>query len=386
MKVIASALLFLLLAAGINVVVDPLGMFFVADLPRINRYKPEVLNYWRTTLGLRAHLVRPEAVVLGSSRVLAGIEPADPAFKGANTFNMGLPGATLCEVRDGYEIALAGGRLRQVVIGLDFFAANAQRIGPDCGLREEKDHPWRLLAQTLLSSDTLNASLKTATKQNKVDPAIWQPSPDGHARLHPDFALKKGGPRAMFAEMERVYAKDYYLLPPVCSYQLALPGQTASLDYLRQVLVSAHANNVEVRMFFSPEHARMLGVIEATGLQPMVEAWMREVLRVNQDAATAAKRPPFVIAAPYAADWLGEALPPAGDTSTRMRWMLDGSHYTPQAGSAMLARLMVATGAPDVGREIAQLKEVAERYFSTRPQERAEITQAVTDIRGACKS
>ena len=386
MKVIASALLFLLLAAGINIVVDPLGIFFAADLPGVNRYKPEILNYWRTSLSLRARIFKPTVVALGSSRVLAGITPADPAFQGAAAFNLGLPGATLCDLRDGFEIARAGGRLRQVIIGLDFFAANARRIGPDCGLREEKEHAQRLLLQTLFSSDTLNASLKTVTKQGKVDPALWQPSPDGHARLHPDFALKKGGPRQMFAEMERIYAKDYYLLPPVCKYELAVPGGADSLGYLRQLLDAAHANNIEVRMFFSPEHARMLGVIAETGLLPQYAAWMQGVLRVNQEAAAAAKRPPFVIAAPYESDWLGEALPPTGDSTTRMRWMLDGSHYTPQAGSAMLARLMAANGAVDVTGEMARLAAVSERYFSAHPQERTEIAAGVASLRGNCRN
>lgn len=385
MKVIASALLFLLLAAGINIVVDPLGIFFAADLPGVNRYKPEILNYWRTSLSLRARIFKPEVVALGSSRVLAGLEPADPAFKGAATFNMGLPGATLCDLRDGFEIARAGGRLKQVIIGLDFFAANARRIGPDCGLREERDHAQRLLLQTLFSSDTLNASLKTVTKQGRVDPALWQPSPDGHARLHPDFALKKGGPRQMFAEMERIYAKDYYLLPPVCKYELAVPGGADSLGYLRQLLDAAHANNIEVRLFFSPEHARMLGVIAETGLLPHYAAWMQGVLRVNQAAAAAAKRPPFVIAAPYERDWLGEALPPLGDSPTRMRWMLDGSHYTPQAGSTMLARVMSAAGEPDVAKEMALLQTAAENYFGAHPEERAEIARMVADLRRACK-
>ncbi len=265
MRVIACALLFLLLAAGVNFVVDPLGMFFVADLKGVNHYKPEILNYWRISLPLRARLVRPELVILGSSRALVGIAPADPAFHGARVFNMGLPGATLCDIRDAFDIALAGGQLRQAVIGLDFFSANAARIAADCGLAEQKNHPWRLLAQTLFSSDTLNASLKTLTKQSRVDPAIWQPAPDGHALLHPDFTLKNGGVRMMSREMEHIYARDYFLPPPDCTYRTERAGVGASLDYLRQLLVLAHARHVEIRLFFSPEHARMLGAVDLGG-------------------------------------------------------------------------------------------------------------------------
>jgi hypothetical protein len=385
MRVIYCALLFLLLAAGVNLVVDPLGMFFVADLPGVNRYKPEILNYWRTSLGLRARLLRPEVVILGSSRALVGINPADPAFRGRKVFNMGMPGATLCDIRDAFEIALAGGRLKQAVIGLDFFSANAARIGSDCGLPEEKYHPWRLLVQTLFSSDTLNASLKTVTKQSRVDPAIWQPAPDGHALLDPGFTAKKGGVRLMFAEMEGIYARDYFLPPPACAFLTRRADTGASLDYLRQLLAVAHARKVEVRLFFSPEHARMLGVMDAAGLMPAFEEWMRGVLQANQETAAAAGEPAFPISTHFEPAWVGEALPPAGQTATGMQWFLDGSHYTPAAGRAIIARVMGMPADPDVTLEMSRLRAAADGYFNTHPEERAQAESAVAQARRGCR-
>ena len=383
MRVIASTLVVLLMAACANVVIDPLGIFFVADIPGLNRYKPEVLNYWRTSLPLRARLVRPEGVVIGSSRALLGIDPADAAFRGAKVYNLSVPGANTCDMRDALAIALAGGKLKQAVIGLDFFTATTRRIGPDCGLREARDHPWRLLAQTVLSSDTLNASVKTVTKQRKVDSALWQPAPDGHAWLHPGFETKTGGARARFMQMEALYARDHYLMPPHCGFVLEQPGAD-SLHHLRALLDRAHAAGVDVRLFFSPEHARQLAVIEEAGLLPVFEAWMRGVLRVNQEAAAAAGKPPFPVTAHHEAAWVTEALPAPG-AHAPMRWMLDGTHYTPAAGQAMLARVMAPPLPLDVGAEMDSLRTLMQRYFAAHPQEREEIRAMVARIKSECR-
>ncbi|HEY4374102.1 MAG TPA: hypothetical protein VGN52_19415 [Burkholderiales bacterium] len=380
MRVLACALAFLLLAAAANVVIDPLGIFFVADVPGLNHYKPEILNYWRVSLPMRARMVKPQTVILGSSRSLLGL---DPKGAGPEAFNFSVPGATTCELRDALQIALEGGRLKRAVIELDFFAATARRINPDCGLPEARDHPWRLLAQTVLSSDTLNASLKTVTKQRKVDPAIWQPGPDGHAHLDPGFNAKTGGPRARFTNMEQVYTRDYYLMPPVCGFVLERTG-SGSLDYLRKLLDLAYANHIETRLFFSPEHARQLALIDDARLFPVYEAWMRGVLRVSQEAAVAAGQAPFPVSTNFEKDWVTEPLPASPDADTR--WIIDGTHYTPAAGRAILAKVMGPPQSVDVTQEMARLHALMQSYFSAHPQERAEIDATFAAARRECKN
>ena len=376
MQVIAAALLTLFLAAGVNFLVDPMGMFFAVRLPGVNVYKPEVLNYWRTALPLRAHLLHPEAAVLGSSRVLSGIDTAHPYFRGKRTANLGLPSATLCDVADAFEVAAAGGRLERAVVGLDFFAANAARMGPDCGLGESLAHPWRLMLLTLVSSDTLNASLKTVTKQRRVDPAIWQPTPAGSATLHPDYVAKRGGLREMFIELERTYAGSYYLIPPACDFRLiTADGSQGNLVHLRRLLRSAHARRVELRLFFSPEHARLIELARATRLLERYRQWQASAAEVNREEAVRAGRAPFLMAMPDDPLWTVAEVPPQGDTLTQPTYFLDGSHYTRVVGNAILDSLDV----PHPGGTASNFSPVADRaqaYLAARPDENAEVTKA----------
>ncbi|MBL8386145.1 MAG: hypothetical protein JNM90_23885 [Burkholderiales bacterium] len=382
MKVIGFALATLVAAALANLVVDPMGIFFAARLPGVNRYKPEVLNYWHIALPLRAHLVRPQVAVLGSSRVLAGIDTRELAGD-RPAANLGLPGATLCDVADAFEVAAAGGRLERVVIGLDFFAANAARIPADCGLREALHHPWRLLVKTTFSSDTLNASLKTATKQHRVDPAIWQPTAHGTALIDPGHTARRGGMRRMFGEIEDIYARDYYLVRPACRFELApTEAARAGLEHLRRLLRGAHARGVEVRMFFSPEHARLIGLARAAGLIDAYRAWLRAVDAVNREEAARAGRSPFVLIYPFDPAWVGEPVPAAGDL-TEPRHFIDGSHYTPAVGRRIVGLLADARSG-DLEAGFARALAATDAYLTDRPEDAAEIAAAVRRAREAC--
>ncbi len=68
-----------------------------------------------------------------------------------------------------------------------------------------------------------------------------------------------------------------------------------------------------------------------------------------------------------------------------MHWFLDGSHYTPAAGQVIMARVMGTPEAPDVAREMAQLRTLTDQYFSAHPDERVETDAAAADARRACK-
>ena len=386
MKVIGAALITLLLAAGANLLIDPMGIFFTARIPGLNVYKPEVLNYWHINLPLRARMLRPEAAVLGSSRVLAGIDTRHAFFSGKITANLGLPGATFCDVADALDVAAAGGRLKTVLIGLDFFAANSARIGANCGLGESATQPWLLAAKTLLSSDTLNASLKTATKQHRVDPAIWQPTAHGTAALHPDYVSKRGGVHAMFAEIERVYAGDYYLRPPACEFPLTA-ADGGAMAHFRRALRSAHARGLEVRMFVSPEHARLAGLVQVAGLASRYREWLDQLQAINREEAARAGKPAFVIRFPFDPAWVTESVPAASDTATQPAYFLDGSHYTVAVGNAILASFASGPGVTgETGPYFDAVTSAAKAYLAARPGERAELEGAVRRVRQECRS
>ncbi|MEX0733342.1 MAG: hypothetical protein WD051_01785 [Steroidobacteraceae bacterium] len=85
-----SALAALLLVAATNYTFDPYGIFAAKiDAQPLER------EFFQSNVRLaKARIVsrfRPEAVILGSSRVEVGISPAHPARQYNRVYNLGLP-------------------------------------------------------------------------------------------------------------------------------------------------------------------------------------------------------------------------------------------------------------------------------------------------------
>jgi hypothetical protein len=121
-----------------NLIADPFGL---CDLITVTG-----LNTLRTQAGSRPHLSKlamacrekPEAVVIGTSRIRIGIDPRHPGWGTAagRAYNLGIPGMGLQEAALTLQHAVyASGRLRLAVVGLDFlmFNANHEALAPETG-------------------------------------------------------------------------------------------------------------------------------------------------------------------------------------------------------------------------------------------------------------
>ncbi|MEA3133504.1 MAG: hypothetical protein QOG17_1350 [Gammaproteobacteria bacterium] len=106
------------------VLVDPYYVFGTPDIPGINVVRPRYENHLPAAKPYQVRRIKPDAVILGSSRAEAGLDPRHPGWAGKNVFNFGLPGATSYEVMLAFLQAQASGPLKQAVVGLDFFGFN----------------------------------------------------------------------------------------------------------------------------------------------------------------------------------------------------------------------------------------------------------------------
>ena len=110
--------------AAVIVLVDPYYVFGTPDIPGINVVRPRYENLLPAAKPYQVRRIRPDAVILGSSRAETGLDPRHPGWTGKNVFNFGLPGATSYEVMLAFLHAQASAPLKQAVVGLDFFGFN----------------------------------------------------------------------------------------------------------------------------------------------------------------------------------------------------------------------------------------------------------------------
>jgi hypothetical protein len=113
-----------LLLASLVVLVDPYYAFGSPNFPGINVVRPLYEDHVLVAKPYQVRRTRPDAIILGSSRVEVGLDPRHPGWAGKNVFNFGLPSATSYEVMLAFLHAQATQPLKQAVVGLDFFAYN----------------------------------------------------------------------------------------------------------------------------------------------------------------------------------------------------------------------------------------------------------------------
>jgi len=344
-----------------NFVVDPFGMNRLVDLDGFNAYKPAVDHRVRLVKAYEVRRLRPQGIILGTSRSHLGLRPShdgwDPAAR--PVYNLAFDGATTKEMYLYLLHAHAMRPLRQVVLGLDTYHATlapaTARPDFDAQLLDSpggRSLPSLMRAdlKVLTSLDTVRASLATVRSRSAREPQWF--APDGQ-RIGEVFFRRAGehfeqlGPRAYFEEIDRLevgFKREGQLTAnarsPGRATQPATAASETSLDYIRRIIAFCRTEGVDLRIFIAPEHAHQLEITAAIGEWATLEKAKRALVElVAKDAA----RHPGAPAIPLW-DFSGyssvttEALPEFGSRA-EMEFYWDSSHFKDIVGDFVLDRL-----------------------------------------------
>jgi hypothetical protein len=362
------------IVAGFNALVDPFAMYRGFELAGFNADKPATYQRVRLLKAYELRRLKPEAVVLGSSRSHIAIRPSHEGWSvpPGSRYSIAFDGATTKEMYHYLLHAHANRLLKQVVLGLDSyhpgFNAATTRPGFDPSLLDTPGSPLnglrRVLAdlRLLVSIDTLKASLETVRAQADAAPR-WL-AEDGQ-RLGDVFFHTVGGtflnegPRAYFDEIDRLEVgfQTEWLRPATGrktqpAAQETPPEETA-FGYIRRIVEFCRTEGIDLRIFITPAHVHQLEIAAAVGgWSQAAESGKRALVdMLAQDAAAHPGATPFPL---Y--DFSGhtalttEPLPPTGSRS-EMAWYWDSSHFKQNVGDLVLDRLF---GTRQAGRTLPE--------------------------------
>lgn len=394
----------MVLVAAFDHLVDPYDMR-VSARDGQDVQKPAVGEYAKISKPFAVAALRPAGLVLGTSRSAHAIDPRHPAWPAGSrpVFNFAQVGTTMRELRRALEHAIATGPPRTVVLELDYHTFNVNRtVSPDFDdalLRRDANdrlRPALRRAMLLVSADTLSAAVALLYAPQ---PAAADYEPDGRTndRLYARKLARYGGHHALFVKSERSqYIEPFFAAPPPRRVRYRHDDGTPAMEDFVTIVALARAHGIDLRCYLPPLHARQREVFRALGLAPEIADWKRDLVRVL--AADAAAHP---AAAPFALwDFSGystvttEALPPSGDTSSRMHWYWESSHFKREAGDLVLDRLFDPAGrrfpvpadfgvqltAATIEAELAQQEADGRGYRASHPADLAEIESAVAAI------
>ena len=393
-----------------NAVVDPLGMYASGVS------KPAMYHRVRLLKAYEARRVKPESIVLGTSRVHLGISPrhAGWARRYERRYNLAFDGATTKEMYAYLRHADAAGKLRHVMLGLDAYHLSAVpgsvRPGFDASIlmdeRAALNHVRMLLADLkLLSSySTLKESVRLLT-MDAIEP-LWY-APDGQRlgevyfrRPHENFVTC--GPRCYFDEIDKLevtyklgWKVPQKTVPTVQSGPPVEPDPVTSFGYIEKIIEYCRSNDIELAIFLTPSHVRQLELDASTGNWWSVENGKRKIVEIlAKDARTHSDKAAIALYdfTNYSSITM-ERLPPAG-SKDEMQYYWDSSHFKEVVGDMVLDRLLrtgdqaqgrlddfgVELGVDNVDDVIARLQSRQQDYRQRNAGEIMELNAWVQDF------
>jgi hypothetical protein len=106
------------------------------------------------------------------------------------------------------------------------------------------------------------------------------------------------------------------------------------LEDIRQIIKIAKEKSIDLRLFFSPEHAWILRAAYVVGLFPKLEQWKSKI------STLAVSNNIILIDFQKLNKYTTEEVPSFDDSSFQMKWWWDGSHYKQSYGERIIERII----------------------------------------------
>jgi hypothetical protein len=276
-------LVFALLPIGllgiVNFTIDPYGIFKTFTWQKINLLKSEQDSNLRVYKAAEVINLKPQKILLGSSKVLLALDPYHPALAKDNSvnFNLGIPRTHIYEIRRYLEHAIANQPdLKQVVLGIDFFMFD--RFDPNDFQKGQKflgktNIPVEELANKIFSLDVLEDSQATFLS-NQKETNLTPYFNNGWRDVYRSDAIVQKVTIKNFLKNEI----DYYLNNEggYRNYKLS----KESLQELKTIIQLCRDRNIDLKIFISPIHAIELESIRLSGLWSEMKDWKREIVKI----------------------------------------------------------------------------------------------------------
>ncbi|GHF99274.1 hypothetical protein [Thalassotalea marina] len=284
---------FLILASiGLfNWFIDPFAMYWSPQIEGVNQKKPQASNRIRVTKPFRLTQVQPQVLIMGNSRTELGLSPEHEVFADKKVYNLSIAGATLHYQIDHILYAIQEvNQLETIILGIDFFdflvsketghhSENQRqyqhRLAPFANWQSQKKYGVEILS-LIYSLDALSSSATTLMSQQLVTDNITNlgfNDAQSYVRI-----MKNEGKIPLFAQ--KLAFIDNKLQEK--SWQLRINNKdhySPKFDKLKELIVAAKNNGIELKLFINPYHYSYLHKISDNGYFDLYLKW-KEMLTV----------------------------------------------------------------------------------------------------------
>jgi len=389
---------FISLVAGFNWLVNPFSIFDAPAISGFNANKPDYISYLRLTHAYRVERLKPECVLLGTSRTGRGLSPAHPALANLKCYNMALPAMSIYQMRRHLQHIQAVQAQKLVILAVELRLFNPDSDASDAlfekrllvdadGHRQFNLFSAQLpdLASSWVSMSALQASLTTLRKQSWLKDTLaidgyWAPLTNraDHAKMFRAYTRKSAEQFAEIKPKEDVFRKN--------------------LEELRLLLRETYGLGTEVKLIIHPSHAWHWQTLWFSGLWPRFETMKRQLLSINAEEAVRAGHKAYPIW-----DFSGsygpalEAIPT--NLHETMHWFWEPVHYKNALGDRLLNQVMdvdindaktanfgVRLDEAGLEEHLSRLRNLQKKYAENHPEQMTQIKALMAEATGSLTS
>lgn len=329
--------------ATLNWLVNPFSLFDPPIVQGINATKPGYVEHLRLTHAHRVASMRPDCILLGTSRAGRGLRPDHPALERFNCYNLALPAISMYEMRRYLQHAHAIKPIALAIVSIDFRVMNtaAEHNGAFVEARLAVDehgarqhNPFAAWAPdmvaALLSRSAIEASVDSVRRQSWIKDTLrrdglWTQIDERYDHAAGFEAYTRNTLRrfAEAASLEGVFREN--------------------LTHYRLMLREAYNDGIDLRLLIPPSHAWHWQSLRVSGLWSRFEDMKRQLVDINEEEAQRAKHTPYPIH-DFSGSW-GPALETVPKTTAeKMQWFWEPVHFKTALGDLLLARIMAVPG------------------------------------------
>jgi hypothetical protein len=293
-----SFILFLLIVPGINLLVDPKGLYQLVRIEGFNLYKPFQPDFTAEVKALRARRYRPDTLVFGASTVTFGVDSECRPARApgvSRIYNYGGVGGSAHGFVSDLPDLTSIGSVRRVLLEARF---ESQHFVPTEPVRTPVDTetppadaftdlvrrwmPARYATtyiKNLFSWSEFALSVETVLANRKSDKSF----------LFRGFGENGSYDQEWLRRWGASVITEQNLLGHVSNYTDHLLNRTANdmhadFGYVDQAAAAAQRNGIALDMFIPPVHATELILIREGGIWPLYERFKTDLLRRVDEA------------------------------------------------------------------------------------------------------
>lgn len=332
------------LIATINFIVNPFGIYAASPVIQgFNDYFPAANSFPRLHKIERVKSVKPEVVIIGSSRADSGLNPTSEFFGDTRVYNFALSASTIYEQRRTLEFAQAVSPLRQAIITLDFFSFNGQRLEnkqfDESKLSVAALNPIRSFFDTygtLTAIDTFTTALKHLRYIRKPERYGFSTSNGFKNSRDIEYKIANLGAAHRFAadpNEDAVSGESRF------SFMYGDDPLNTTFRHLEEMLDFARRNRIDVILLISPIHQKSWDRMETEGEMAAFLTWKKRIAAIVEADGRKYYTAPYPLwdFARLDTSFTTEPIPTADNKSGRMKWFYDSSHYKPALGDVILS-------------------------------------------------